>query len=63
MKPVIGTVVATMVVSVAIWLVFYFVINPGQPLEGSETTVVVGVSLLLVVAARWIVQKRKRGDS
>jgi hypothetical protein len=62
MKPSIATIVATAVVAVAIWLIFYFIIDPGRPLGGAETTVVVGFSGLLVVAARWVARRGKRAD-
>lgn len=63
MKPSVGVLVATLVLSALIWALFY-AFMPGPVLTPAETLVVVGVCLGVVSASRWALSslRRARGD-
>jgi hypothetical protein len=59
-----GTLAAILVLSLAVWTFFY--LSPGAPLDGAETTVVVGVCAGVVLLARWVwarLRGSRRGDA
>lgn len=53
MKASIGTLAAIVVLSLAVWMLFY-ALTPGTPLTPPETLVVVGTCAGIVLLARWI---------
>lgn len=53
MKPSPGTLVAIVILSLAVW-VFFYVMTPGAPLAAGDTIIVVAVSALLVLGGKWI---------
>jgi hypothetical protein len=63
MKPSVGVLVATLVLSAIIWTLFY-AFAPGPALTPAETLVIVGVCLGVVAASRWAWSslRRARGD-
>ena len=52
MRRPIGVLLATLVLSLAVWTFFY--LNTPDPLTASETLVVVGISAGIVCLSRWI---------
>jgi len=50
-KTSLSTAIAIIAVSLAAWVFFYFT---SGPLQASETTVVVGLSAILVISAKWL---------
>ena len=52
MKRSLGVLLATLVLSLAVWTFFYFV--TPDPLTSSETVVVVGISTGIVYLCRWV---------
>jgi hypothetical protein len=53
LKPSIRTLIAIVVLALAIW-VFFYVIQPEEPLTAGETSVVVAVSAAVVFSAKGI---------
>ena len=63
LKASLGTTVAIIALSLAVW-VFFYVVSPGEPLTPGETSVVVGVCAVIVLSAKWIwarLHKAKEG--
>jgi hypothetical protein len=52
-KSSIGTLAAVVILSLAVWAMFY-VLTPDAPLAPPETAVVVGASAVVVLGIRWI---------
>lgn len=48
-----GTFVATVILSLVVWISFY-IATPDTPLNLSETTVVVGACAVVVLCCKWI---------
>jgi hypothetical protein len=59
MKASAGTLVAIIVLSLAVWTAFRLWV-PGPPLDGAETMIIVGVCAGLVLVARFIVSRLRR---
>ncbi len=56
-----GIALATLVLSLLVWTVFY-IMTPDAPLGPQETSVVVGVCLGLVIFGKWVwtLQRKRR---
>jgi len=52
MKRSLGVLLATLVLSLAVWT-FFYIVTP-DPLTSSETAVVVGISAGIVYLCRWV---------
>ena len=59
LKASLRTIVGILVLSLALWAFFYG-LTPGQPLTPAETTVVVGISTLVVLATKRIWRARDK---
>jgi hypothetical protein len=57
MKTSAGTLVAILVLSLAVWTFFY--LSPGAPLNASETAVVVGLCAGVVLVTRFLWARRR----
>ena len=58
MKTSVITVVAVLILSLVVWVVFHYL---GLDLTGNDTVVVVGCMFLLVLGAQWLIGKLTRG--
>jgi hypothetical protein len=54
-----GTLVVITALALGIWT-FFYVFTPSTPLDGAETFVVVGVSAVLVLGAKWVWARLRR---
>jgi len=59
MKASAATVGAIVVLSLAVWVFFYF-LTPATPLTPPETMVVVGACAAAVLSGKWIATRRRR---
>lgn len=59
MKASVAMLVAILVLSLALWVLFY-ALTPETPLTPPETLVVVGASAGVVLLARWIWSRRRK---
>jgi len=48
-----GTFLATVILALVVWVLVY-IATPDTPLNIAETTVVVGVCVVIVLCCRWI---------
>jgi hypothetical protein len=58
MKRSAATVVAVLILSLAVWVVFHYL---GLDLTRNDTVVVVGCMVLLVLGGQWLIGKLTRG--
>ncbi len=57
-----GTFVATVILALVVWTVFY-IATPDTPLNIAETTVVVGACAVVVLSCRWIGARLRKDRS